>query len=205
MSGRWKRLGAAAADVPYCNAFARQAAGWGWSEAQIDSAVTFALKNQHQGWETFEPLAIHHARQNGVEDIDLDRALSWGDQVLETPAIRDALDAQSFVESYYERSPTKGSADRLAEIERIMREDAHSYWGNEALQNEYAALIGAREGSADAPALPSATDRRRSEIEALMRQDGGRGYWNRPEVQSEYASLVEASQPAQEAAADVRP
>jgi hypothetical protein len=206
MSARWKKLGAKAADVPYCNAFSARAAQWGWSPAEIDRAVEFGLKHQTEGWDRFEPLAIHYVHSQGLadkgfSDTDLDQALGWVETVRQTPAIREALDAQSYVETFNDRSGTAtGSEGRIKEIEKVMREDAHRYWGDPAMLKEYEALITARENArqSEPVRMPTAAEKRLGEIQQAMQTDM-HAYYRDEAMQAEHFALIEAQMPAQEA------
>jgi hypothetical protein len=193
---RWARLGAKAADQPYCRAFAVRAAGWGWSADQIDRAVAFGLKHQEAGWERFEPLAIRHVHAEGLADTDLDQALGWVETLREAPGERAALEAEAAAEMVHERP---GEA-RLAEIAALMQADPKAYWRDPALIREHEALVAAREGEAPAAPRLAAADKRLAEIRALMGQDGGRAYWNDPAVQAEHFALVEAQEGGAETA-----
>lgn len=184
---RWAKLGAKPADIPYCNHFAARLKGLGWNAGEIDQAIGFGLKHAGEGWQKFEGLAIHEARKIGLDDHALDAALSVGDQVIDTPGIRDALEAQAFAEAHV-AGPQKPADGRIAEIERIMRDDPHAYWKDERLQAEFARLIEAKETGT--PSTPAPAGGRRAEIEALMARDAHE-YWGNEAVQTEYAAIIE--------------
>jgi hypothetical protein len=201
MSARWTKLGAKPADRPYIEFYARKLRDNGWSESDIDTAIGFGLKHQHEGWAKFEGLAIHEMQKRGIDGTYINEVLTPGDIIQEQPDIRASLEAHSFAETHANLAAPKGDDARLAEIQKLLATDSDAYFRDAAMVKEHEALLAAKEPGAAPYQAPAPTERRLAEIQQLMKDDGGRGYWNNPAIQQEHFALVEASLPQE--AADV--
>jgi hypothetical protein len=85
-------------------------------------------------------------------------------------------------------------AGLIQHVESAMRDDPDGYARNPDAQTAYAEAL----ARLNTPAVPNGTmvynsndSGRRAEIEALMREDGGRKYWNDQAVRREYSQILQ--------------
>jgi hypothetical protein len=140
-----------------------------------------------------------------------DPAAYWRDQALQEAAL-EARERQlaapppepGIDHEAIERRVAQQEVDRFSEM---LRKEPAKYWASPELQDRHRRAIAASMQEAPAAAPPVATAApspaapapakaavsdaaRRTEIEALMRTDGGKGYWRDPAVQREYGEVL---------------
>jgi hypothetical protein len=123
-------------------------------------------------------------------------ALEARERQLSAPAPEPGIDHDAI-----ERRVAQQTVDRFAEM---LRKDPAKYWASPDLQRQHYEAIAATTRDtpqpvvqpAAAPAAPAPAKAvvsdaaRRTEIEALMRVDGGKGYWRDRAVQREYGEVL---------------
>lgn len=145
-----RRAGLSQGDEAFADSFLRHARRRGVSEAEALAVIGWYAQWSRQGGRVSAQDAAlafeYEAGQRGWSPAVIEAAAEWHTIVDAAGGDPEAIPAAP-------DGPRPGDAARLAEIQRILREDPRRYWRDQALQDEFARLLSHH------PDVPTPADR----------------------------------------------